>query len=315
MNLAHLHLLLNHLPTVGFAVGVGLFLVALVERDDKQQRSSLGVLFLVAVLSIPAYLTGVAASEIMQDRPGVSADAIRTHEDAALSAFVMMELTGAAAWLALWQFRRFGRATRGMLVSVLFLSVVSFGLMAQAANLGGGIRHPEVVSLEEPVVAGEPLAGTVWLTTAAVRSFVNDTDWVWPACEAIHFIGLGLSFGVVLLLNLRMLGMMKAVAFADLHRTLPWGMLGFGVNLVTGMMFFIAVPEQYTTNPSFQWKILLLVLLGVNLIYMTSRHRVWAVGAGDEAPRAAKVVAASTIVLWIGVVYFGRMLPYLGNAY
>ena len=92
------------------------------------------------------------------------------------------------------------------------------------------------------------MINTAWLKTASLRSFVNETDWVWPACEAIHFIGLGLAFGVVLLLNLRMLGMMKAVAFADLHRTLPWGMLGFAVNLVTGMLFFIGVPEQYTNN-------------------------------------------------------------------
>lgn len=183
---------------------------------------SLGILFLVALLSIPVYLTGVAASEIMQDRPGVSAAVIHTHEDAALSAFVVMELTGAAAGLALWQFRRFSRPPRGTLLSVVFLSVVSFVLMAQAANLGGVIRHPEVVSLQETATTGEPLIDTAWLKTASVRSFVNDTDWVWPACEAIHFIGLGLSFGVVLLLNLRMLGMMKSVAFADLHRTLPW---------------------------------------------------------------------------------------------
>jgi hypothetical protein len=156
---------------------------------------------------------------------------------------------------------------------------------------------------------------TPWLTTASLRSFVNDTDWVWPAGEAMHFIGLGLSFGVVLLLNLRLLGMMKSIAFADLHRTLPWGMLGFGVNLVTGMLFFIGVPNQYTTNPPFQWKIGLLVLLGVSLLYFTSVRAPWAVAAGEDAPPLAKAVAASTIVAWLGVVYFGRMLPYLGNAY
>jgi hypothetical protein len=81
------------------------------------------------------------------------------------------------------------------------------------------------------------------------------------------------------------------------------------------MMFFIGVPAQYTTNVSFQWKILFLVLLGVNLIYFTSLREAWAVGPGEDAPPTAKVVAASTIFLWIGVVYFGRMLPYLGSAY
>src|SRR5687768_986107 len=115
MNLAHLHLLLNHVPTVGFAVGVCLFLVALFQKDEPQQRMSLGILYLVAVLSIPAYVTGVAASEIMVERPGISADVIQRHEDAALGAFALMQLTGAAAWLALWQFRRFLRPSRGML--------------------------------------------------------------------------------------------------------------------------------------------------------------------------------------------------------
>ena len=316
MNLAHVHLLLNHVPTVGFGIGVCLFVISLIQKDDKQQRMSLGILFFVALLSIPVYLTGVGASEIIQDRPGVSAAVINTHEDAALAAFVVMALTGAAAWLALWQFRRFSRLPRGTVVSVLLLSAVSFGLMAQAANIGSVIRHPEVVSLQETVATHEPLIDTAWLINApSVRSFVVDTAWAWPAFEVIHFIGLGLSFGVVLLLNLRMLGMMKSVAFADLHRTLPWGMLGFGANLVTGMMFFIGVPAQYTTNAPFQWKILFLVLLGVSLIYFTSLDQAWAVGRGEDAPRTAKVVAASTLFLWVGVLFFGAMLPFLGNAY
>jgi hypothetical protein len=315
MNLAHLHLLLNHVPTVGFAVGVSLFLVALLQKDEKQQRIGLGILFFVALATLPTYLSGVAASEIVTDRPGVTAAAIHMHEDAALSAFIVMELTGAAAWLALWQFRRFARARRGLLVTIMFLSVVAFGLMAQAANLGGAIQHPEILSLQESTTGAQPFVNTAWLTTAAVRSFVNDTDWAWPACEALHFIGLALSFGVVLLLNLRLLGMMKPVAYADLHRTLPWGLLGFGVNLITGMMFFIGVPGQYTTNVSFHWKMVCLMLLGVNLIYLTSVNPTWRVGAGEDAPTPAKFVAASTIVLWFGVVYFGRMLPYIGGAY
>lgn len=315
MNLAHLHLLLNHVPTVGFAVGMALFLVALIQKDEKQQKTSLGILFLVALFSLPTYLSGVAASEVVQGRPGVSADVIRIHEDAALSAFAVMELTGAAAWLALWQFRRFSRPPRAMLVSVMFLSVVAFGLMAQAANLGGAIRHPEILSLQESQTAAEPLITTAFVKTTAIRSFVNDNTWVWPALEALHFIGLGLSFGVVLLLNLRLLGMMKPVAFADLHRMLPWGILGFGVNFITGMMFFIGVPGQYTTNLSFHWKMICLMLLGLNLIYLTSLDEAWRVGAGEDAPSLAKVVAASTIFLWLGVVYFGRMLPYIGGAY
>jgi uncharacterized membrane protein len=306
--------MLNHVPTVGFGISVCLLVISLVYTDDRLQRVSFGLMFLIALVTLPVYLTGVAAGEMIQDRPEVSGALIRAHEDAALSAFVLMQISGGAAWLALWQFRRFARPPRGMVLSVLLFSLVSIGLMAYAANLGGSIRHPEILSVEPAAVAGTPLAAA-WLRTQWVIAIVNDTSWVWPASEAVHFVGLGLSFGVVLLLNLRVLGLMKSLAYTDVHRMLPWGMVGFAMNLATGMMFFISVPAQYTTNPSFQLKMILLVLLGANLLYFTSCDDAWRVGRGEDAPRTAKAFAAFTIVLWVGVVYFGRMLPFLGNAY
>ena len=142
-----------------------------------------------------------------------------------------------------------------------------------------------------------------------------DRPWVWPAAETVHFIGLALSFGVVLLVNLRMLGMMKDVPFTVLHRLLPWGILGFGINLVTGMLFFIAAAEQYTQNVAFLWKMVFLLLAGVNVLYFTVFDEAWTVGRGDDAPITARVIAASTIFLWGGVIYFCRMLPYLGNSF
>lgn len=310
-----MHLMLNHVPTIGLAIGVCLFTISLVYRDDRLQRLSLGLMFLIALVTLPVYLTGVAASEMIQDRPEVSTALIRGHEDAALSAFVLMQMTGGAAWLALWQFRRFSWPLRGTVLSVLLLSVIAMGMMAYAANLGGAIRHPEIVSLQEPPV-GETPAAVTWLRSQSVMSLVNDTSWVWPASEVLHFVGLGLSFGVILLLNLRVLGMMKSLAFTDVHRMLPWGMVGFALNLVTGMMFFIAVPGQYVANAPFQWKIVVLMLLGANLLYFTTSYdTAGRIGRGEDAPPFTKLVAALTIFLWVAVVYLGRMLPFLGNAY
>lgn len=310
MNLAHLHLLLNHVPTVGFGAGLGLFFLALITRDEPLQRQSLRVIVLVALVSIPVYLTGVAAGRLIERLPGVSDIRIRIHGDAALLAFVVMELTGAVAWLALWQGRRFRRPLPSTVAAVVLLAVASFGLMARAAYIGGMIRHPEVIS-----PADSAPTETAWLTNASVKSLVLDTTSVWPTAETVHFIGLALSFGIVLVLNLRILGVMKSIAFADLHRLLPWGLMGFGVNLVSGMLFFIAIPEQYDTNIAFQWKMLLLTLIGVNLLYFTSAEEPWATGAGVDAPISAKVFAASAILLWSGVVFFGRMLPYIGGSF
>jgi hypothetical protein len=108
---------------------------------------------------------------------------------------------------------------------------------------------------------------------------------------------------------------MKSIAFADLHRLLPWGLMGVAANLASGMLFFIAIPEQYDTNIAFQWKMLLLVLTGVNLLYFTSAEAPWTTGPGVDAPIGARVFAASTILLWSGVVFFGRMLPYIGGSF
>ena len=88
ITIPHLHLLLNHVPTVGTVVGVGLLLLALVRRNDHLVHSSLEVLFAVAIMTLPVYLTGVAAEEAIQDLGGVRREAISTHESAALLAFI-----------------------------------------------------------------------------------------------------------------------------------------------------------------------------------------------------------------------------------
>ena len=306
MNLIHLHLLLNHVPTVGTVIALGLFLVSLVGKSDDLKRASLAVFFGIALLSLPTYMTGNAAQAAIKGRQGVSEDLVETHRDAALPALVLMEITGLVAWLGLWQFRRISRPTRWNLSAVLLLSVVTLGLMARAADIGGDIRHPEIAS---------GTVGSEWINSASIASFVLGRPWVWPASETLHFIGLALLLGVVLVVNLRMLGIGKNLPFAALHRMLPLGILGFAINSMTGMLFFIATPGQYTQNVAFFWKIVLVMLAGVNLLYLTMFDEPWALGPGDDAPLTSKVIAASAIFLWIGVIYCGRMLPFIGNSF
>jgi hypothetical protein len=112
-----------------------------------------------------------------------------------------------------------------------------------------------------------------------------------------------------------MLGMGNSFSFAALHQLLPIGFLGFGINFVTGMLFFLATPEQYINNVAFHWKILFVVLGGINVLYFMFFDDAWVVGPGDDAPLSAKVVAASGIFAWVSVLYFGHMLPFIGNAF
>ena len=312
LTIPHLHLLLNHVPTVGTVAAVGLLLLALVRRNDHLLRAGFEVLFVVALATLPVYLTGVAAEGAIEGLDGVSAEAIETHETAALLAFVWMQITGFAAWLALWQGRRLAQLPRASVGAVVLLSVITLALMGRAATIGGEIRHPEILASPAAATVGAP---TGWLRSEVIADFVTEYPWVWPAAEALHFLGLSLVLGVLITVNLRILGAMKGLSFAALHRLLPWGMLGFGLNLVTGMLFFIAAATQYTQNIAFLWKVIFLGVAGAHFLYLTVFSNTWTLNVGADAAPLDKLVAAGGIGAWVGVIYWGRMLPFIGNAF
>jgi hypothetical protein len=233
---------------------------------------------------------------------------IETHECAALEAFGFMMLTGGAAWFALWKFRRNRSFSRAGLAVVLLLSLVTMAMVARAANIGGEIRHSEIREASEPTIPEGHVARAVGL-------FVTTQRWVWPTAETLHFIGLSVLMGVVLIVNLRVLGALRGIPFSVLHRLLPWGMLSFAVNTLTGMAFFVAAPEQYAQNAAFHWKLIFMMLAGANAVYFTIFDQPWEIEERDEAPFAAKALAAMAILCWVGVTYCGRMLPFLGEAF
>jgi hypothetical protein len=120
---------------------------------------------------------------------------------------------------------------------------------------------------------------------------------------------------VVLIVDLRLLGMAKRVSYPAVYQLLPIGMLGFGLNLATGLSFFLGATPQYIHNKTFYWKIVFVVLGAINLLYFMLDDAVWAVGPGDDAPFASKMAAASALFLWVAVLFCGHMLPFIGNAF
>ena len=310
MNWTHVHLLLNHFPTVGMIVGLGVFIGAILAKSEDLKRASLVIFFGIALLSIPTFVTGTAAELALSKTPEVSQPMIQLHENAAFFALGVMELTGVLAWLGLWQYRRLSRLPQATVAAVLLTGLVTFGLMTRAANIGGDIRHPEIRTGPLPADdAPQPMARVIG------DAMVN-LKWGWPASETVHFIGLSLLLGVVLIVDLRMLGFMKSIPFSVLHRLLPWAVLGFAINVATGMLFFIgAPPDFYVTNETFFWKLALILVAGANALYFTVFDQPWNLGIGDTPPVAAKVAAASGILLWLGVIFCGQMLPFLGHSF
>ena len=57
--------------------------------------------------------------------------------------------------------------------------------------------------------------------------------WGWPTMESVHFLGLSLLIGAIGLFDLRLLGLAKRIPIAALHRLIPWGLTGYGINIVS----------------------------------------------------------------------------------
>jgi hypothetical protein len=154
-----------------------------------------------------------------------------------------------------------------------------------------------------------------WLQRTSVAAFMIQNAWAWSACETIHFMGLCCLLGPVVLVDLRMLGAGKMVPFAALHSLVPLAVTGFALNLVTGVMFIVAAPEQYLHNPVFYLKIGFIAMAGLNVLvfYGAGIFRgVKALGPGDSASVPARVLAGVSLFLWLGVLVCGRLMAFLG---
>ena len=136
--------MLNHFPVIGTAFGLGLVGWALLRRSEELKKICLGIFIIVALLAIPAYLTGEPAEELVENLPGVSKTSIEQHEEAAQVAFAGVLIVGIAALGGLLFFRRDKAIPNWLAIIVLVLSLIVFVLMARTANLGGLIRHTEI---------------------------------------------------------------------------------------------------------------------------------------------------------------------------
>ncbi len=154
-----------------------------------------------------------------------------------------------------------------------------------------------------------------WMEGTILSSFMMDYAWTWVAFEILHFTGMCILFGSILIMDLRLLGFQKLVSAEAVHQLVPFALLGFAINFVTGVGFFFGNPFRYAVNWSFQVKMVLVVLAGLNaLLYKYKVEPIMrASGPGGDYPLLAKSVGLASIVLWIGVISFGRLIPYLGT--
>jgi hypothetical protein len=166
-----------------------------------------------------------------------------------------------------------------------------------------------------------------WLEASHLATSIRESLYLFPFLESIHVIGLGLVFGTIAVIDLRLLGLasterpFKRIASDILRWT--WG--AFALTALTGSLMFLTNAGVYYHNFYFRMKMALLVLAGINMLCFEltlgrTAHR-WdkaaasgnqTPGAGDRAaaPMAGKAVAVLSIAIWIGVIFAGRMIGF-----
>lgn len=145
MDPVHVHLFLNHFPVICSILSVPLFLYAYWRKSDELKQLALLVLVLAAAVTIPVYLSGEPAEEVVEKLAGVSHDLIEQHEDAAYFAMISMMITGVISLIGLIaMFLKKAAAAKFLVLVALLSAIGSAGLMLRTSNLGGQIRHSEI---------------------------------------------------------------------------------------------------------------------------------------------------------------------------
>lgn len=156
-----------------------------------------------------------------------------------------------------------------------------------------------------------------WLQATSLSQAIVYATWVWPLAETIHFVGLTLVIGIAGFFDLRLMGAFRNAPIAAVRELMPFALLGFFLNLFTGLIFLIGHPEQYVHNPSWWLKVAFLFVAGANALVfeLAVARRTMELPAGSDTPISAKLVGLVSLISWCGVLYWGRMLPFIGDAY
>jgi uncharacterized membrane protein len=144
MNQTHIHLLITHLPIFSSILGG---LVLAYGLWSKSNDTKIAAYFLFIISSIGAgiaYLTGESAEETVEDMQGIVEASIKTHEEFALFALISLIILGVASILGLFLTFRNSPLAKTTAFVILFISLISFGLVARTGYLGGKIRHTEI---------------------------------------------------------------------------------------------------------------------------------------------------------------------------
>jgi len=155
----------------------------------------------------------------------------------------------------------------------------------------------------------------LWLEKTSVGTAIRDSIWLFPVIETVHIFGIVLLVGATSILDLRLMGL----TFRDQSvskiagRFIPWALVGFIIQVTTGLLLFSSEATKMYDNLGFQIKMVLIVIAGINaLVFHSVAYQ--SVGKWDRdpvGPLSARAAGLFSILLWFGIVAMGRWIAYV----
>jgi len=156
------------------------------------------------------------------------------------------------------------------------------------------------------------------LEASGLGQAMRESLWLYPTVEIVHVVGIGLLFGSIAILDLRLLGFSRSIPVKRLaSHVLPWSAAAFLLIVPSGLMMFIAHASDFIANPVFAAKMCLIMVGGLNaaLFHVNVFPSVDAWDSEERRklgpPPFARISAAASLAVWIAVIACGRLLAYL----
>ena len=150
-----------------------------------------------------------------------------------------------------------------------------------------------------------------WLEKLPLSQAILAGTWMHPLLLVGHSIGMGAVVGIIFILSLRVLGYAPGVPLVVFQQLVGVGWAGFLLNAATGVLMFMAYATTLVSNWTFDVKMVCIVAGGLSLWQLARALRgVDPVASRVAFSRRAKVLAAVTMVFWLGAIATGRLIAY-----
>lgn len=153
-----------------------------------------------------------------------------------------------------------------------------------------------------------------WLYDTPLATQIRENGSWFPWIEALHVLSLCLVVGSIAVLDLRLIGVasrQRAVTevVGEVVKV-TWS--AFVVAAITGSLLFLSNAPAYAHNGPFRWKIVLLLLLGLNagVFHLLFGSKLIDWSPKQRLPWGARLSGMTSILLWIGVTALGRWIGF-----